>query len=255
MTCENYSKWLSLYIDGELANKELIAFEKHLNTCQSCQEEEQIFRGIINNIKNLEIMEVPEGFHAQLMGKIKQEKQAQENTVIPLPFKQKKWYTKLKIVGAVAAVFVFSTILINPLKINAPKESIFEAEGIGETRMMDEAEPLARGAVFSVEPMMLEENIETWSISTQNFNEDKEAITRAAEEVGLDVIIVKELESVELGTQSATIEISLKPDQKSEFESRISDIEKTVSMPDQENVKQESSDSLNILIIINHISQ
>lgn len=265
MTCEKYSEWLSLYIDMELENKEIISFEKHLNACESCQEEVEMLRGIINNIENLEIMDLPEGFHEQLMAKIKTEKQKQENTVIPLSLKQKKWYTKLKIVGAVAAVFIFSTILINPLKVNAPKESMFEAEGMSETRMMDESEevrgaspeagPQARGAVFSIEPMLVEENMETWLINTENYNEDKEAIARAAEELGLGIMILEELGSAELGTQSTTIEITLQQDQRSEFESKISDMEKTVSMEDQGQSKEEGSEIVNLLIMINQISQ
>lgn len=337
MTCDKYSEWISLYIDEELEIKDLVEFERHLENCKSCQEEVHILRHIVNDIKTLEMIELPEGFHQDLMTKIEKEKQ--NNKIISLPLKQKKWYKNLKIASAVAAVFIFSTVLLDPLKTNAPKElkseiqedsvqprmmaelpvdfsmessedvsqdqnqvkePIESIENMPESQPTDQEEtapsadskdeptlaaqipeeeptqtppdakadsqPQTRikpavprqneqevqGVVFSNEPRIIEQNIETWLIQTSKGKSHKETIINAAEELGLDLILVEELGSKEEGILNITMEITLKENKKLELESKIKEVEKTVTISDE---NQENPDSVKLIIIINQISQ
>lgn len=117
MNCEKYTKLISLYIDGELNGQDLAELKNHLSTCESCQEEMKILQEIIRDLKGLEPVSPPEGFRQELMGRIK---------VIPLVPKKNKWYFNVKLTSAVAAAFIFTVILVNPLKNNGPNVALDE---------------------------------------------------------------------------------------------------------------------------------
>ena len=241
MSCEKYSKWVSSYIDGALQEQDLIAFEDHMSHCNPCLEEVHILRDIVSSLKKLEMIEPPAGFHQDLMGKIQGQK------VISLPVVKKKWYTNLKMVSALAAVFIFSVILINPLKINSPKESLSEMnDHMIESRMMDDP----REEIADISPASLleeagEESAEIWTIETTDYEEYKESIIKLSQEMGLEVNI-----------QDASIEITLGKDQKTDFQAKITQGDETVDMMIQEQVISEGQDQeqIKIVILINQIN-
>ncbi len=253
MNCEKYSQWVSLYIDEELKEQDRIAFENHISNCNSCREEVDILQDITNNIKALKMIDPPEGFHQELMDKIKLEQQ-----VIPLRTKKHKWFLNIKVASAVAAVFIFSTILFNPPKTKAPKESFpLIEDNVVKSRMMDiPAESLEKeeiqGATFAMEEILLETNPQTWIVESPNHKAFKEILMGIGTELGLEAVVTQELE---LNTQSTTIEITLEDHQKAELESRIRSMDETINLVIQEEIerpkKQDHGGKITLTIIIN----
>lgn len=264
MNCEKYSEWIPLYIDGELEDTNHIVFENHISDCDSCREEVRILEDITNSIKALEAIEPPEGFHKELMERIRREYEQNQQKVMPLPTKKNKWYLNLKIASAVAAVFIFSAVLLNPPKTNTPIESLQESEDNRlQSRMMDapaesfdDAE--IQGATFSMEEISLNTNLETWLIETQRYTEYKEKIKNISHEMGLEVIVVEELGAEQLNTQNITMEITLQDNQKSELESTIRSVDETVNIVVEEDIQvkkeQDNNGSVTLTIIINQIN-
>jgi len=49
LKCRRYSKWLILYLYGDVTDDERRRFEKHLETCAPCRQELEAFQAIIDN--------------------------------------------------------------------------------------------------------------------------------------------------------------------------------------------------------------
>ncbi len=255
MNCEKYSEWISLYIDGELEGDDKVTFENHISTCDSCHEELTVLQEITKDIRSLESIEVPEGFHDDLMRKIKN-----------IPIQQRKWYLNLKLASAVAAVFIFSTILIKPLTINAPKDSAPEqANNMAKSRMMMDSpadfgiapaaemapeQPIAEAAVeeteFSSDEIILEESVETWVITTNEQVKYEEVIADISFEMGIGISYLEDnkLEIILDDRQRAELEIKLKGvDQKANI---------TIQNQDKEDLGQVDYTVVKLIIIFDN---
>ena len=79
----------------------------------------------------------------------------------------------------------------------------------------------------------------------------------AANGLGLEVSIIEELGSAELGTQNITIELKLEQKQLEELESQLKGIKKTVSVQNkkQDEKEQEPKDIVKLLIVVNQLNE
>ena len=68
--CEDMAVIMSLYIDNELNDEELEHFENHLKQCPACKEEMKQLKEMLFQVRNLEEIELPKGFHEEVMKKI-----------------------------------------------------------------------------------------------------------------------------------------------------------------------------------------
>jgi len=71
MNCKKCSELMSLYIDNQLDNNEIISIEEHFESCKDCLKEYKELKEILNNLNELE-EELPQNFHYELMEKINQ---------------------------------------------------------------------------------------------------------------------------------------------------------------------------------------
>ena len=78
MTCEEVRELLSSYIDGELTSDTQRVVEEHVASCDSCKTELAGLRLTIQLVRSLEEVEVPEGFRAGLMAKVRAEATARQ---------------------------------------------------------------------------------------------------------------------------------------------------------------------------------
>ncbi len=97
MSCEKCRELLWEYLAQELTKEENDFVLAHLMECESCQKETEQLKIIMDSMKSLPEEELPEGYHAELMGKL-----AQEEKVITL-FPRKKPQYKWKQFGLIAA--------------------------------------------------------------------------------------------------------------------------------------------------------
>lgn len=73
MNCDECKEKLSLYIDGMLSEEEEKAIVAHLDLCETCHEEYKTLTGIISLLKSSKEVELPKGFHENLIRRMKQE--------------------------------------------------------------------------------------------------------------------------------------------------------------------------------------
>lgn len=69
--CITEKELISLYIDNELSEEDKIEFENHLLNCESCRQDVSNLTFIVNAVKDINEVELPENFHEEIMNKIK----------------------------------------------------------------------------------------------------------------------------------------------------------------------------------------
>lgn len=98
MKCVDCRENLWAYLEHDVSEDMAQQIQQHLQTCQSCQEELKWTQNMMQTLRDLPDEPLPEGFHAELMQKIKAE--AKQNNVVSFPkAKSKNW----KNFGLVAA--------------------------------------------------------------------------------------------------------------------------------------------------------
>lgn len=102
MNCEAIKELLWAYLEKETTAEETEKIEEHLKHCADCRGELNLQKEIMDSLRMLPDAELPKGYHAELMQKLKAE--AAPNTV-PFPQKQerKKKQTAWRQWGMIAA--------------------------------------------------------------------------------------------------------------------------------------------------------
>jgi len=73
--CNEINELMSLYIDNLLDDSTRAEFEEHINTCASCREELDGLKKVIELCRNVDEVELPEGFREELHQKLVAEKE------------------------------------------------------------------------------------------------------------------------------------------------------------------------------------
>ncbi len=74
MGCDKYEEMAHLYVDKELGLDESTKLLRHIDSCESCKQYFTELNYIKNSISELPDLEIPAGFHSNLMKKIQHEK-------------------------------------------------------------------------------------------------------------------------------------------------------------------------------------
>ena len=81
-TCNKYSKWLTLYVLGELTEKEKTEYEEHLKSCPICSadvEEERTFTAKLKRTPKIDVSsELLEECRSELRYRLRAEKRKQQ---------------------------------------------------------------------------------------------------------------------------------------------------------------------------------
>lgn len=228
MKCEKILQWMSSYIDNELEGEALASFKDHLGDCTSCQMELEILEEIIKDINGLDKIDLPDGFHQDLMKKIKLEEQIKQDKVIQIPQKDKNWYSNWRVLSSTAAVFVFSVLLFQMFNLNAPKDSVPESinlqpRGYSIQRDMPQEE---NGIVNESSPMRMmgpeSPRLGNWEIHTKEYETCTKNIIQISQEMELETIIMDDIIAGEDGSRQRLLEITLAQETKAILKSKIS---------------------------------
>ncbi|AEM78389.1 DUF4349 domain-containing protein [Thermoanaerobacter wiegelii] len=104
MDCKKVLKLIPQYIDGELDEAQKKEFETHLENCESCKKEYQLEKKIIENLKNMPPLELPEDFNKKIHEKLVYQKNILE--------KKKERLKKTLTVAVIAASFILMTVFV-----------------------------------------------------------------------------------------------------------------------------------------------
>lgn len=93
MNHEEFNMLMSDYYDDILDEDLKLEFENHLKTCDSCKLDYENFKNILEGLNDIDMIELPDDFHLELMDKLKEVDQKQDlvNDNI-IEFKDKKHY-------------------------------------------------------------------------------------------------------------------------------------------------------------------
>lgn len=104
--CERQKELISLYIDDELSINERLEFEEHISACDDCKAEYDSINYVVNGLKSLGTIELPEGFHEEIMMKIRT-----KNTSEVINTERKAIFLSFRKYASIAASFVFMCLL------------------------------------------------------------------------------------------------------------------------------------------------
>jgi anti-sigma factor RsiW len=108
--CKEYELMISSYVDGELSEKETEALLAHLDSCASCRALLSVYRNI-SEAAGESMLEVPDGFSASIMKKVKE--MPAEPTLISLPARLRKFRPAIISIAAAAACLAL-VFLVSP---------------------------------------------------------------------------------------------------------------------------------------------
>lgn len=177
MNCKENQELLSAYIDLECTDQENKLVELHLNECSLCREEYDVLKGLIRMTNELEELDVPEGFHSDLMRKIHTMSSNQLSKKTPR-FSYK--YSMAASVFLFVIVFgILGSIISTKLDPTDKSESISDyglTGNIAEDQAKDENENIimsARGieADNSMEIKEAKESVESESVTMEESSE------------------------------------------------------------------------------------
>lgn len=105
MNCEAVRELLWMYLEKETTAEDAEKIEKHLAECEDCREELELQKEMMETLAGLPEEELPEGYHEELMQKLRVE--AAPN-VVAFPQKKKKqpMWKQLSMIAAAVLVVV-----------------------------------------------------------------------------------------------------------------------------------------------------
>ncbi|EGD50659.1 putative transmembrane anti-sigma factor [Thermoanaerobacter ethanolicus JW 200] len=104
MDCKKALQLIPRYIDGELDVAQKEELEKHIESCESCRKEYQLEKNIIESLKNMPPLELPEDFNKKIHEKLVYQKNILE--------KKKERLKKTLTVAVIAASFILMTVFV-----------------------------------------------------------------------------------------------------------------------------------------------
>ncbi|WP_029687865.1 DUF4349 domain-containing protein [Thermoanaerobacter sp. A7A] len=104
MDCKKALQLIPRYIDGELDVSQKEELEKHIESCESCRKEYQLEKNIIESLKNMPPLELPEDFNKKIHEKLVYQKNILE--------KKKERLKKTLTVAVIAASFILMTVFV-----------------------------------------------------------------------------------------------------------------------------------------------
>lgn len=260
MKCEKFLVEISSYIDNKLKGKELEEFENHLNNCTSCQEELNIVSQIVREINELEEIELPMGFHKQLMERIYLE------TELSLD-KNKKWIFNWKVLSGIAAAFVFLVLIFEIVDFKVQKEAFPESTSI-QLRTLNLEEEIQKDMPKVANDMgendvplkafkMAGPIVTKWEIQTKDYEKCKNAILEISIDMGLETTTIQDQTLEDVNSKQFIIEMILGKDKIDNLASKVNEVCKedviTFLRDEQNDETLEDSEVETLIITINEI--
>ncbi len=87
MECKDYFELMNMYIDEEISEADKNKLIKHIESCESCKQEFEELKEMVNILREEPLSELPLGYHKELMEKINNEV---NNKVVTLKPKKSK---------------------------------------------------------------------------------------------------------------------------------------------------------------------
>ena len=116
MSCSEYLELISLYFDNEIDIDDEQRLFEHIEKCPKCKKEFEDMKNILGTLKDTPMIELPDGFHDELIDKLRDTKIVE----ISSKFNQKKvWKKYTALAASFVAIFVIGGSLMASGIINS----------------------------------------------------------------------------------------------------------------------------------------
>ena len=114
LKCKAIKKKMSLYIDNQLSEKEMMYFKKHIDTCAECRVELEELEALVSDLNSLSRYELPEGYKNSLHNKLVEAQYDTNSNINTIP-----WYLNWKLYSSLVAgillIFAFKNQVYDPI--------------------------------------------------------------------------------------------------------------------------------------------
>lgn len=175
MDCNRSNELISLSLDDMLTDQEQIELNEHLESCDQCKEDYTLYQSIQEGLGEIEEVELPVGFHEELMGRIEKTSvdPVQEDKVTPLWQRLNRRY--INVAAAFVLVVVFALIGFDALEEGRNSSDMAMPE------MAVEKAAVMEDSTLAGEPKMASDNqVEQEAARTTAFEASEEAMTDEA---------------------------------------------------------------------------
>ena len=122
MKCAYCKENIWAYLEGSLSQDMAQEIEKHLLVCADCKEEADLIKDMMQALHSLPSVELPQGYHAELMQKI--EKEANTTNVVAFPKNRKTNWKNMGLVAAALLVVVAAGGIQGIQRMKQPQDAI-----------------------------------------------------------------------------------------------------------------------------------
>ncbi len=122
MKCAYCKENIWAYLEGSLSQDMAQEIEKHLLVCADCKEEADLIKDMMQALHSLPNVELPQGYHAELMQKI--EKEANTTNVVAFPKNRKTNWKNMGLVAAALLVVVAAGGIQGIQRMKQPQDAI-----------------------------------------------------------------------------------------------------------------------------------
>jgi hypothetical protein len=135
MNCKDVQNLLSVYVDHECTITQKREIEEHIKDCKSCQVELEWLKSLISKVQELDEVDVPEGFHEDLMHRVHKTK---DNSSKILPFKKRIRPAYSIVAAAFLLIVVFSVLGTQQLLRMGNQSTEMSKESVGYDQAVEE---------------------------------------------------------------------------------------------------------------------
>ena len=127
MNCEAVRELLWAYLEQETTAEEAVKIEEHLKACADCREELELQKEMMETLAGLPEVELPEGYHTELMQKLQAEA---ASNVVPFPVRKKKqpMWKQWGMIAAAVLVVVAAGGMNGMLEMRKEQQTVVQEE-------------------------------------------------------------------------------------------------------------------------------
>ncbi len=127
MNCEAVRALLWAYLEKETTAEETVKIEEHLKACADCREELELQKKMMETLAGLPEVELPEGYHTELMQKLQAEA---ASNVVPFPVRKKKQpvWKQWGMIAAAVLVVVAAGGMNGMLEMRKEQQTVVQEE-------------------------------------------------------------------------------------------------------------------------------
>ena len=164
MSCSEYLELISLYFDNEIDIDDEQRLFDHIEKCPKCKQEFEDMKNILGTLKDTPMIDLPDGFHDELIDKLRDTKIVE----ISSKFNQRKvWKKYTALAASFVAIFVIGGSLMASGIINSFNNKDTTSAAVPENMDMNRS----RGTMN-----MSEQNMD-YGIATAKAPENEQALS------------------------------------------------------------------------------